>query len=525
MKFNKNLLVLSLVAVLGLASCGEQASASDYKTKAQITISNSDSSVENKVIEPKDVTISETFHSIETKRHYNTRCVPSVGDINLLVIPILIPGYTTIDLNGDGVDDKEAVREDIKTTFFGTGEEDNIGYESLSSFYKKSSYEQLNLSGTVTDWFDLSAATSAYTTATDIDIDQAYDVVLKAVNWAKNTLNMDMTDYDNDKDGYIDGVWCVYSCPDYTQNGPRTDNNNYWAYTTWGNQVPGQEGCEYPNVGNPVYNVFGWASYDFMYNAYGKDLLDAHTFIHETGHMLGLSDYYSDSGTYNPIGRIDMMDSNIIDHNSYSKMLLGWTKPYIVSGNATIDLKSMQNKDSLIVISSDATKATNEFDPFGEYMVVELYTNQGLNYRDSRVALEDRPLAMNSDGVRIFHIDNRKFLADTSDVYAVTCEVYKGETIDAKHRIMCPITNSRGTSYMNTIFNLDPYTNLFDEVRMIEANGENSFSNGGYQKDKSLFKEGDSFSMEEYGSKFFINLDSFDSGEKFSSTIKIGEIK
>ena len=45
---------------------------------------------------------------------------------------------------------------------------------------------------------------------------------------------------------------------------------------------------------------------------------DAHTAIHETGHMLGLSDYYAtttDGDTsYNAVGTYDMMSANFLDH-------------------------------------------------------------------------------------------------------------------------------------------------------------------------------------------------------------------
>ena len=47
---------------------------------------------------------------------------------------------------------------------------------------------------------------------------------------------IDLTKYDNDKDGYIDGVWRIYSAHNYENNGPVTDDHNYWAYTYWGNQ-------------------------------------------------------------------------------------------------------------------------------------------------------------------------------------------------------------------------------------------------------------------------------------------------
>ena len=220
-------------------------------------------------------------------------------------------------------------------------------YDSVKTFYQKSSYNKLNLGGEVTEWFNVSEYTD-YTNAAQIDSSQTYDIVRKAVNWAKTTLKIDMSKYDNDKDGYIDGVWCIYSAPNYTNGGPQTDYGNYWAYTSWGNQ---DDSVETPSTTNPIYNLFGWASYDFMYEGYGIEHVDAHTYIHETGHFLGLNDYYSDQMSYNPIGKVDMMDANICDHNSYSKMLLGWTKPYVVVGNAEICPKVLQTarKSDIII--------------------------------------------------------------------------------------------------------------------------------------------------------------------------------
>lgn len=92
------------------------------------------------------------------------------------------------------------------------------------------------------------------------------------------------------------------------------------------------------------------------------------------------------------------------------------------------------------------------------------------------------------------------------------------------------MSNDRGSSRYNYGFGVDSNDNLFDEVRVIEANNVDSFSNGGYQTSKTLFKEGSSFDIGTY-SKFFINKSSdktkglLDTGDSFSKTISIGEIK
>ena len=509
---NKKL--LSVVAVALISTTIISCSSSAKSSKVTIEVS---SEIQGQVYKPTEVTITETLHTVEEKRQYNTQVLPSIGKVNMLVIPIIVPQYDIIDLDGDGNDDKDQVIKDLNKVFFAKKDK-KLGYESVASFYNTSSYGQLQLGGEVTDWFDpVKDGNFDFTYATDLDYPETFDVVRAAVHWARDVQKIDLTKYDSDKDGYIDGVWCIYSCPNYMNGGPRSEFNNFWAYTSWGNQSV-NDGGETPKVNDPIYNLFGWASYDFMYEGYGKDILDAHTYIHETGHFLGLGDYYSDSSIYNPIGKVDMMDANIIDHNSYSKMLLGWSKPYIVTGGKhTINLLDMENKNSLIVIPGDSYNGENKFDPFSEYILIELYTNDGLNNKDSRIKLGSNPLAMNDKGVRIYHIDNRKFVFN-----GVSVEEYTNQEINSTNRIILPISNKRGYDQYNSL-GLSIDFNLFDEIRLIEADNVDSFSSGGYQKSKSLFKEGKVFDIANY-SKFFINDAKFNNGDSWSFEVKIGEI-
>ncbi len=517
----KKKLALLSTLVFGLTlvtACGGQSY--DGPT-ATITITNE--AKEGTVINPNDVTISETLHSLEEKKFYNTQVLPSTGDVNILVIPILIPGYTSFSYRTfeEGTTDEqkqEIVRNDIVTSFFGEAEE--TGWQSVKSFYHESSYGKLNLNGVVTDWFD---ASTLYDNANDITITETYNLVESAVQWAIANQGINPADYDYDNDGFIDGVWCIYSAEDYSKDGPYTDDQNYWAYTTWGNQD--KEGN--PSTNEYYYNLFGWASYDYMYEGYGLEGVDAHTYIHETGHFLGLNDYYSDRVSYNPLGKMDMMDANVIDHNSYSKMLLGWTKPYIVTGNATIELKDLTQENNFIVVLPDeATIKNNSFDPFSEYILVELYSNNGLNYQDSQIQISsDRPLASEEVGVRIYHVDNRKFLVTRDSFGAVSTKLYEGEELDGyNYTLINPITNSISPdqNYWNLGLDLEFYP--YDEIRMIEASNDNTFSTGGYQTITSLFTEGTSFSLDTYGEEFFINQTTLNNGQHFSSTISITSI-
>lgn len=493
------ILSFGFILSVSLSSCGGE-EPSKYNSKATIDITTT-ANVENKVFNPNDVEITMTMKDYESKGYYNTQVMPSTGNVNILVVPVLIPEYTTIDINNDGVDDKDSVLRDISTLFSGNPENDErLKFGSVSSFYKESSYGKLHLNGVVADWFDVKAELG-YTKANEITSDVTTEIMEKAVEKYKKTTSDNMKSFDSDTDGFIDAIWLVYSAPDYTNGGPMLDDYNYWAYTSWANQDSDGD------VDNPVANVYGWASYDFMYEGYETTSIDSHTFIHETGHFLGLNDYYSTDGnaSYSPLGKVDMMDNNIIDHNSYSKMLLGWTKPYLVYGNATIDLNSMQNENSFIIIQSDDTEVSNKFNPFGEYILIELYTNEGLNNIDS-VNVYDDVLAPKGKGVRIYHIDKRLYTITLDEINNNnSIQEYDGENLN--DGLVTPITNSRDNDVYNTIFHLDNTVNLYDEIRLIEASGKDSFSNGGYQTLKSYFRNEGSFSLETYNAFFENNKD------------------
>ena len=514
MKRNKLILLsaFSLFMVLPLASCScdeptptpepeptpEPTPEPDveYSETAKITVSNPNMPSTSKVYNPEDVTITMDMAKFEDQAYYNTQFMPSTGDVKILVVPVLIPGYSTIDIDNNGTDDKNAVHDDIEELFFGDPEKnDRLKFGSVKSFYEESSYGKLNITGEVMDWFNVSSELG-YTSATQISSDVTTEIMGKAVEKYRSTQSDGMQSFDTDDDGFIDAVWLVYSAPNYTNGGPNLDDYNYWAYTSWANQD--SDG----NLESPVANVYGWASYDFMYEGYETSAIDSHTFNHETGHFLGLQDYYSTDGNaaYSPLGKVDMMDNNIIDHNSYSKMLLGWTKPYLVYGSGEIDLKSMQNENAFIVIQSDDAEVTNEFNPFSEYILIELYTNEGLNEIDSYDKYE-QVLAPQGKGVRIYHINKSLYTITADDRNQIyTINPYDGEKLN--DGLVVPITNSRDADVYNNVFGLDNTVNLFDEIRFIESDGKDTFSNGGYQTLRKFFKNGSTFKISNHANIF-----------------------
>ena len=532
----KSYLIGLLTLPLALASC--QASKGDSSSSATSSSSSSSSSSSvvqptadsatiridgaegGQVLSPDEVTLADDLHSIEDDRFYNTQVLPSTGDVNLLVIPVLMPDYKSFaeaDLPATlSQEEKQAaVRSDIEQAFF--GEETAEGIHSVASFYEESSHGQLRLSGTVTDWYD--ASLSGITASAQVNIDATYDLVQDAVSWAFKTYNLSRRDFDSDRDGFYDGIWVIYSAEDYTRNGPMTDDQTFWAYTSWGNQAVTPN----PDLNQYAYNLFGWASYDFMYDTY-EDHPDAHTYIHETGHFLGLNDYYSDRSFYNPVGKVDMMDGNIGDHNAYTKMLLGWEKPYVVSGDATITLTADQENSFIVLLPDGQTVEDGVFDPFSEYILIELYSPTGVNALDREYPVAQRPLPPEKAGVRIYHIDNRRFVTRYDEIARqyVTTEA-QGTELSEGEGFILPITNSVDYNQYYYDLNLDIEVFPYDEIRLIEAEGKNTFSTGGFQTARTYFGEGDTFSFAEYAD-FFLNLNTLDNGSTLSATITVEDL-
>ncbi len=326
--------------------------------------------------------------------------LPSIGSPKLLVVPVYFSG------------DDEPTSNDIsaiQNAFF--GEENSTGWESLSSYYHTSSYGKLNITGTVTDPFAYSLSADAFQKAYEKgEGNKGYkdtnDILTDVVSWAKSKGYLNQS-FDSNGDGYIDGIDLIY----FTDKSYDDNGDLWWAYTT---------GVDLnPNKNNPVPNRYFWSPMSMITNGYYSPDIDTHTLIHETGHMLGLDDYYSydtdDNGNYSeaPCGMVDMMDCNVGDHNAYSKMLLGWCAPKVVNGvgSFSITLNSFTETGDFLLIPSRAWNGT----PYDEYVILQYYTPTGLNEKDSAGYPEFSSThyghggTYSSSGLQAFHVDSRVF--------------------------------------------------------------------------------------------------------------------
>jgi M6 family metalloprotease-like protein len=301
------------------------------------------------------------------------RGLPTKGSVKIFTLLIDFPDYPATQS-----------RDTIDSRLFGTGDID-WPRESLRSYYRRSSYNKLDIGGATLGWYRAGYARSgmAMTTA-------ARETLIKEALLSMEAEGHDFSVYDNDRNGVIDYFVVVWTGPD-----------NGWANFWWGYQT---------SFSNSNFTLdgksFANAKYSWQWESrpVGGPFYP-YVVIHETGHALGLPDYYDYDATVGPrggVGGLDMMDANRGDHNAFSKFLLDWMTPTVINvGRERMFL-------SPSATTAEAVIAMPEYDPvrpFDEFFVVQ---NRWRSENDA---------ALPGDGLLIWHVDARLNSAGTNFLY------------------------------------------------------------------------------------------------------------
>ncbi len=340
--------------------------------------------------------------------------MPTKGNVKILAILIEFQDETQTN-----------TRNYIHSNLFGNGDPARSPYESLATYYNRSSYNQLNLgSGNTLGWYQ----TSYNRTAVNQTRAGRENLIKEVLNHF-DSLGHDFSQYDNDGDGVIDYFIVIWAGPD-----------NGWANFWWGYQT---------SFSDPAYRLdsvrLGKYSWQWEARPAGGTFTPL-VVIHETGHALGLPDYYDYDDAVGPrggLGGLDMMDANRGDHNCFSKWVLDWLAPvYIFSGTQILYLEPSGTSQNCVLIWPPTAPNV-----FSEYFMVQ---------NRQRVGNDDAP-RMPGDGMLIWHVDAS--------------------------------LNTAGTNYL--------YDNSFTEhklLRLMEADGKEEIKNGGVADADDYYKAGNEFS-------------------------------
>lgn len=440
-----------------------------------------------------------TYDDYQENNAYGLDNCPLTGNPKLLIIPIWFTDSSSFISESN----KTTVRNDIQTAYIGTNDE--TGWRSVKTFYQEESLNKLNLQATVSDWYSCGKTSEYY--GEDDDLSRTTTLVDSAVTWYfKNNTSDNRRNYDTNGDGFMDGVMLIYAAADSSTD--ESFGANLWAYCYWLENDA--------STSSPAAKTFFWASYDFMYdssNAYTKTgkssygtgdcshcNVDAHTFIHEMGHVLGLEDYYDyyEGSQLCPAGGFSMQDWNMGGHDPYSVMAYGWADPYIPTATTTITLNDFQSSHDVILLANHTVNS-----PFDEYLLIELYTPTGLNELDSKYSYANYDHGPNKTGIRVWHIDGRltyptsisqsgeakwstSLVTDPSDKY--------------QYGVYHAMSNSYGGDYGSELGS--SYYN-YNIVQLIRNDTSVNYRPEDYISNNDLFVAGDTYSMTTFGNQFY----------------------
>ncbi len=306
--------------------------------------------------------------------------MPSIGKAKPLVLLIDFP---------DQHRPRHVTAEGIQKLLFSLNEPD-----SLAAFYYRSSYGRLTIEGKVYGWYRMKAERSSYESDTEI--------MNEVINYYINEKGINLSDYDADNNGEVDSLYVLWA-------GNMQGGSDMWgsAYrSTWNGS---------PEDWNRKITGYIFVPGITIWSSVPPLVCNTNSLIHESGHLLGLNDYYSydtsqrenkDGTVYTGgaleggLGGMDMMDTNIGDHNIFSKWLLGWTEPEIIEYEELASLV----KPKTFKIQPSALKGDGVFIKFksSDSMYTELLAIEAV----SPIINFSEYSRLINPVVRILHIEN-----------------------------------------------------------------------------------------------------------------------
>lgn len=235
---------------------------------------------------------------------------------------------------------------------------------SLHEYFREVSYGKFGLTGEVAGWFVASNPYSYYTDNKYGLSPKIRELVVEAVNQAEEA-GVDFSKYDNDGDGWVDGLIIIHQGPGAEFTGSADD---IWSHRWY------IEPVKYDNVWISDYSM----NPELAGDGSSGEIEHISVLAHEYTHLLGIPDLYDydkklDTSTYNNWGDENdhpLMDWCLMGYGGYGlssygkgrvpshlsgyvKYLLGWIEPVTLSKNqkgVTVNEVETTNVNSLYKI-------------------------------------------------------------------------------------------------------------------------------------------------------------------------------
>jgi len=295
------------------------------------------------------------------------------GTLKNLVIPFKFSNHASKSLPS---------RNDLNILMNNEGPKNGIcPTGSVRDVYLKNSFNDLYLESEVVSWVTIDY-TESYCAAGQDGLDTKFHVCLRNALDKVVAGGLDLTEFDMDNDGFIDGITFLHS--GYGAEWGRGGGNRIWSHK-WS--------LYSQNWSSNGVRVYDYHISSALWGTTGSNIGRIGVIAHETGHFLGLPDLY-DYGGGNGIGSYGLMANSWGYDNSqlypphtssWSKYKLNWVNPKIAKVSGTYSLRSACDYPDMIMIK--------EGYPGGEYLLIENRQPCGFD------------AAIRQGGLAIFHID------------------------------------------------------------------------------------------------------------------------
>ncbi|RJQ17034.1 M6 family metalloprotease domain-containing protein [Candidatus Woesearchaeota archaeon] len=263
----------------------------------------------------------------------------------------------------------------------------NDTVSSVRVFYRENSYQQLDMVTvnypSSVGWLTLNQTYAYY-------VDSAYGLGGYPQNTQKLTEDLvdmvdpiiDFSQYDNDGNGFVDGIVIVHPGRGAEFSGNTSD---IWSHK-WGISYRLRDGV----------NIHTYSIQPEYWNSPGDITIGV--YCHEIGHLFGLPDLYDTDNSAQGVGKWSLMAKgswggtlgNSPSHfDAWSKIRLGFVSPTIINGTQSVQIPNAENTSTVFLLRSNLTNST-------EYFLVE--NRQKVGYDTS----------LPGAGLLIWHIDDTK---------------------------------------------------------------------------------------------------------------------
>ena len=226
---------------------------------------------------------------------------------------------------------------------------------SVKDYYLENSYGQFNLTVDVAGPYTASQNFAFYGGSSGTE--NPRPLIVEAINAADPDVNY--AEYDNDGDGWVDGVYVIYAGYGKEAGGPA---GSIWAHAWQLSTALYRDG---------VYLSRYSCSAELRGNS-GSNITRIGVIGHEFGHVLGAPDYYDTNyetgGSFSGTGQWDMMaggswnngGATPAHHNGFTKVVVyNWANATLLTSPSTVTLNNAaQNSNSFYRIN---TTTTNEY--------------------------------------------------------------------------------------------------------------------------------------------------------------------